>query len=160
VPENLLGLLKLCLLALLYLFFLRVLWAVWSEVRGPKTVRAASGPTTGQQPRVIKAGRAGRRGRGQVTKLVVTEPVARKGMAFDLGPELTLGRAAGCQVALSDDTYASQLHARVFQREGETYVEDLGSTNGTYVNGVRVTAPTPVRKGDSLQVGSTLLEVL
>jgi pSer/pThr/pTyr-binding forkhead associated (FHA) protein len=39
-------------------------------------------------------------------------------------------------------------------------VEDLGSTNGTYVNGVRVTAPTPVRKGDSLQVGSTLLEVL
>jgi pSer/pThr/pTyr-binding forkhead associated (FHA) protein len=63
-------------------------------------------------------------------------------------------------VALPDDTYVSQLHARVFQRSGETYVEDLGSTNGTYVNGHRVSAPTPVRRGDSLQVGSTVLEVV
>ena len=45
-----------------------------------------------------------------------------------------MGRAAGCHIALPDDTFVSQLHARVFERSGQVYVEDLGSTNGTYVN--------------------------
>ena len=154
MPENLLGLLKLCLLALLWLFFVRVLWAVWAEVRGPKPAKAA-GPG-GQKTKPPK----GRGRSAPATRLVVDQPVAKKGITFDLGPELTVGRAAGCQIALADDTYVSQLHARVFERSGQVYVEDLGSTNGTYVNGHRVSAPTPVQKGDSLQVGSTVLEVL
>jgi pSer/pThr/pTyr-binding forkhead associated (FHA) protein len=60
---------------------------------------------------------------------------------------------------MSDDTFVSQLHARVFQRESQAYVEDLGSTNGTYLNGNRVATATPLRRGDRLQVGSTVLEV-
>jgi hypothetical protein len=157
VPENLLGLLKLCLLALLYLFFLRVLWAVWSEVRGPKVARAGNG--TPANPPKVRTPWLRSRG-GPATRLVVEQPIGKKGTIFDIGPEITVGRAAGCQIALPDDTYVSQLHARVFERSGQVYVEDLGSTNGTYVNGHRVSAPTPMHKGDSLQIGSTLLEAL
>ncbi len=154
MPENLLGLLKLCLLALLYLFFLRVLWAVWAEVRGPKAAKAANGngaKTKGSRLR----GRA-----GPATRLVVDKPSTQKGTSFEIGPEVTVGRAAGCHIALPDDTFVSQLHARVFERSGQVYVEDLGSTNGTYVNGHRVSAPTPMHRGDSLQVGSTILEAV
>ena len=154
MPENLLGLLKLCLLALLYLFFLRVLWAVWAEVRGPKAAKASNGSGgKTKAPRLRSKG-------GPATRLVVDKPVAQKGASFEIGPEVTVGRAAGCHIALPDDTFVSQLHARVFERSGQVYVEDLGSTNGTYVNGHRVSAPTPMHKGDSLQVGSTILEAV
>lgn len=155
MPENLLGLLKLCLLALLYLFFLRVLWAVWSEVRAPRPVPQGAGASPGGKVRSPR-----RRGRdAPATRLVVVEPTARAGTAFSLGHELTMGRAAGCHVALPDDTYVSQLHARVFERDGVSFVEDMGSTNGTYVNGNLVSSPVPLRRGDRLQVGSTVLEV-
>jgi pSer/pThr/pTyr-binding forkhead associated (FHA) protein len=151
VPENLLSLLKLCLLALLYLFFLRVLWAVWNEIRAPKEERAITPKQTRSDRRkaVVPAGR-----------LVVLEPASQKGTMFDLGSELTVGRAAGCHMSLPEDTFVSQLHARVFDREGQIYVEDLGSTNGTYLNGRRLTAPTPMRTGDNLQIGSTKLEAI
>ena len=69
-----------------------------------------------------------------------------------------MGRAGGCQITL-DDTYVSQLHARVFRREGQLYVEDLGSTNGTYLNRKKVTAPIAIRKGDRLQIGKTVMEL-
>jgi FHA domain len=152
LPENLLNLLKLCLLALLYLFFLRVLWAVWAEVRMPKVVATAPAPAAGREkPRKVRA-------KDRVGHLSVVDPKDRAGTLFDIGPEITIGRATGCAVSVPDDTYVSQLHARVFQRDGLTYVEDLGSTNGTYVNGMRVTTAVPVRRGDRVQVGSTILE--
>jgi pSer/pThr/pTyr-binding forkhead associated (FHA) protein len=152
VTDSLLGLLKLCLLALLYLFFLRVLWAVWTEVRGPKMAKGPA-PTSS-----ATKGKAPKR-RDVASRLTVTDPKPLRGAAFDLGAEVTVGRGGGCQIALPDDTYVSTLHARVFQRDGQAYVEDLGSTNGTYVNGGRVTSPVPLRRGDRLQVGSTVLEV-
>ena len=154
MPENLLGLLKLCLLALLYLFFLRVLWAVWAEVRGPKAAKAANGNGAKTKGSRLRS-RA-----GPATRLVVDKPSTQKGTSFEIGPEVTVGRAAGCHIALPDDTFVSQLHARVFERSGQVYVEDLGSSNGTYVNGHRVSAPTPMHRGDSLQVGSTILEAV
>jgi len=58
-----------------------------------------------------------------------------------------------------DDTYASQLHARVFQRDGVVYVEDLGSTNGTYLNRNKVSGPMVFQRGDKLQIGNTVLEL-
>ena len=153
MPENLLGLLKLCLLALLYLFFLRVLWAVWAEVRGPKPAKVNGSAGKVKTPRLRSRG-------GPATRLVVDRPLTQKGTSFDIGAEATVGRAAGCHIALPDDTFVSQLHARVFERSGQVYVEDLGSTNGTYVNGHRVSTPTPMHRGDSLQVGSTVLEAV
>nr|MDQ2754925.1 FHA domain-containing protein [Actinomycetota bacterium] len=81
------------------------------------------------------------------------------GQVFDLGDELTVGRAPGCGVSLPEDTFISQLHARVFRRDGDLYVEDLGSTNGTYLNGKRLSAAVALRRGDHLQVGKTVLEL-
>jgi pSer/pThr/pTyr-binding forkhead associated (FHA) protein len=164
MPESLLRILQFLLLALLYLFFLRVLRAVWAEVASPREV------TGGPAPVPARAGRGSPRDRlpaapkGTPQRLRVVEPAARKGQAFDLAEELTVGRAAGCQVRV-DDTYASQLHARIFRRDAELFVEDLGSTNGTYLNRrgtqnkEKVTGPLPLKLGDRLMIGKTVLEV-
>ncbi|MGI8493627.1 MAG: FHA domain-containing protein [Acidimicrobiales bacterium] len=153
---ELLTFLKYIFLALLYLFFLRVLRAVWTELREPKAVAAVAVQAA------APLSEAPRRGRGRPNKplrLVVREPKEGSGQAFELGEELTIGRAPGCGISLPDDTFVSQLHTRVFRREGDLLVEDLGSTNGTYLNGKRVSAPVRLRRGDKLQVGKTVLEL-
>jgi hypothetical protein len=153
VPDQLLNLLKIFLLLLLYLFFVRVLRAVWAEVQPPKPA-AAPVKKHSKQTRRLPARRSG----GGPAVLRILLPPELKGRTFPLGEEVTLGRAAGCQVTI-DDTYASQLHARVFQRDGVTYVEDLGSTNGTYLNRTKVTGPMVFQRGDKLQIGNTVLEL-
>lgn len=150
MPEPLLQVLKLCLLVLLYLFFLRVLRAVWSEVNGPRVVAT---PTRREKRPAER-----RRGKGRSTHLAVVEPADQRGRTFDLGGELTVGRAAGCQITL-DDSYASQLHARLFVKDGILYVEDLGSTNGTYLNTRKVSGPMAMKHGDRLKIGATVMEV-
>jgi hypothetical protein len=165
VPSSLLALLKLIFLGLLYLFFLRVLRAVWIELREPRTVQVAGGAPPPPAPAApVRAPRGRRRGgdassRGRADNLVVVEPEARRGTTFQLGDELTVGRALGCGVALPDDTFVSQLHARVFRRDGALFVEDLGSTNGTYLNNRQVSTALQVRRGDRLQFGKTVLEL-
>jgi pSer/pThr/pTyr-binding forkhead associated (FHA) protein len=151
VPESLLAILKLCALALLYLFFFRVIRAVWAEVRTPAVVAA---PAPAQAPARRPARPEGR----SSAKLTVVEPPALAGRTYGLGQELTVGRAAGCQITL-DDGYVSQLHARIFARDEAFYVEDLGSTNGTFLNSEKVTAPVAMRRGDRLRIGSTVMEL-
>ncbi len=163
MSEQLLTVLKLCLLALLYIFFLRVLQAVWSEVRGPRPTQPGRPQKADRQPRngrnLVAAIPTRRQTAAPVgSKLVMVEPPEIAGTSFEVGDELTMGRSAGCQITL-DDTYVSQLHTRVFRREGRYFVEDLGSTNGTYLNRNKVAAPTPVNPGDRIQVGSTVLEL-
>jgi pSer/pThr/pTyr-binding forkhead associated (FHA) protein len=155
MPEPLLAVLKLLCLALLYLFFLRVLRAVWAELRPPPPAPPPAPPAPPRRREPVPAGRNRRKGAGH---LVIVAPSDQKGRSFDLNGELTVGRAAGCQVAL-EDNYVSQLHARVFTRDGTVWVEDLGSTNGTYLNDQRVSSPLAVRRGDQLKVGSTVLEL-
>jgi hypothetical protein len=160
ISEQLLTILKYVLLALVWLFFLRVVRAVWVEVRGTRVLAAGNGSA----PAADHERRRGRRRRERPVKpvklrLAVVEPKELRGRWFPLSDEVTVGRAPGCAVALPEDTFTSQLHARVFLRDGRLYVEDLGSTNGTYLNAKRVTAPTPLRRGDRLQVGRTVLEV-
>ena len=152
MPESLLTILKFCFLALLYLFFVRVLRAVWAELNPPRVQAAAPARQRGRS-----RGAASRS--GPPTKLKVVEPAESRGRTFELGDELTVGRAAGCQVSLDGDTYVSQLHARVFRRDGQVYVEDLGSTNGTYLNRKKVSGPMVVRRGDRLQIGKTVMEL-
>jgi pSer/pThr/pTyr-binding forkhead associated (FHA) protein len=153
MSEQLLTILKFALLALLYLFFLRVLRAVWAEIRGPRvSTRRQQAAAVSQVAPSRKARKMGE------PHLLVVEPVAQRGRTFSLGQELTVGRAAGCQVTL-DDTYVSQLHARVFARDGQYLVEDLGSTNGTYLNRARVTGSIVMKRGDRLQVGNTVMEL-
>jgi pSer/pThr/pTyr-binding forkhead associated (FHA) protein len=153
MPDQLLNLLKLFLLLLLYLFFLRVLRAVWAEVNPPKVVEAPAKPKREKGARRAAASRK----HGPLALRLVAPPEV-KGRSYPLTQEITVGRAAGCQVTI-DDTYASQLHARVFLRDGQVYVEDLGSTNGTYLNRRKVTGPMQVQRGDKLQIGNTVLEL-
>jgi len=179
VPENLLTLLNYLLLILLYLFFARVLWTVWSEVKSARSAKApdpspvgavAAPPPAAAKPgkpaKPVKATKADRKrsqakgARGlPATRMIVLQPPELAGATYGLGEELTVGRAAGCKVSLPNDSYASNLHARAYQADGLTFVEDLGSTNGTFVNGERISAPTAVKVGDRVQVGATVLEL-
>jgi pSer/pThr/pTyr-binding forkhead associated (FHA) protein len=155
MDEQLLTILKLCLLALLYLFFFRVLRAVWAEMRGPKLVTATPKGAAKAAKRVEREQRRA----PTPPQLAIVDPPALRGRTYPLGDEITVGRAAGCGVTI-DDTYASQLHARVFQRDGQLFVEDLGSTNGTYLNRSKVHGPQALRRGDRLQVGNTVMELV
>lgn len=157
MPDSLLTILKFCFLALLYLFFMRVLRAVWAEMKAPPP--AAAVPAAAPQAPASRGGvgQGGRSARGG-GRLRVIEPAETKGQIYELADELTVGRAGGCQITL-DDTFVSQLHARVFRRDGQLFVEDLGSTNGTFLNRKKVTAPIAIRKGDRLQIGKTVMEL-
>jgi len=161
MSEQLLNILKFCLLALLYLFFFRVLRAVWVEVNPPKALeRSGAGGGGAPVPTGAPAdGGSKRKGRKVPTQLVVVEPADQRGRTWPLAAEMTLGRAAGCHVAIPEDTFASQIHARIFSRDGQTWVEDLGSTNGTFVNRAKVAAATAVRRGDLVQIGNTVMEL-
>jgi pSer/pThr/pTyr-binding forkhead associated (FHA) protein len=150
VSDGVLTILKFCLLALLYLFLARVVWTVVSEFR---SVPVAAPPAPPPAPAPAKA-KAPRRS----WRLLVVAPPAASGRAFDVNGELTIGRAPGCEISIPDDTFVSNVHARVFERDGDVFVEDLGSTNGTLINGAALTATVKLRKGDRIQAGQTVLE--
>ena len=82
-----------------------------------------------------------------------------RGTIVPLGTSSVLiGRAPGCTLVLDDD-YSSSRHARIFPQNGQWFVEDLGSTNGTFVADQRVEAPTPVPTGTPVRVGQSVLEL-
>ena len=156
VSDQLLLVLKLCLLALLYLFFFRVVRAVWAELRPVPQIPA--GTTT---PPVVAPTRKRRKESGDAVRsrqLVVREPIELSGKAWALAGEVSIGRAAGCQVTI-DDTYASQIHARIFNRDNQWQIEDLGSTNGTWLNRHKVAGPMVIKPGDVVQIGNTVMEM-
>jgi pSer/pThr/pTyr-binding forkhead associated (FHA) protein len=138
---------------LLWLFFMWVVRAVWVEVR-PLSRRRRR-----RDEKRVAAGDTERPRRGKRLRLHVVRPEDRVGRAYDLDDEVTVGRAAGCGVSIDYDTYASNLHARLFRQNGNLWVEDLGSTNGTWVNTRRIGERTQLDKGDLLQVGGTVFEI-
>jgi pSer/pThr/pTyr-binding forkhead associated (FHA) protein len=174
MTDQVLDILKLVLLALLYLFFARVLWAVWSEVRQPANARSAtdfaqqpqqapSSPAaspTGPPP--VQPGKrstkAARGRRGTPARLIILEPKERRGTTFAIATEVGIGRDGDNTVVVTDDEYISGHHAKVSLTEGNVIVHDLGSRNGTYLNGTRLTKPHSVHTGDRIQVGYTVLE--
>ena len=151
MSDSVLTILKFCLLALLYVFLLRVVFVVARELRGtPEPVVA---------PVVAPPSPPAKGAKRRPWKLVVVEPPAERGKAFVINGEATIGRGGGCNVPLSFDTFVSQVHARAQERDGKLWIEDIGSTNGTIVNGAKIEAARRVNKGDRVQVGETLLEV-
>src|SRR5438094_6622103 len=148
MPESLLTILKFFFLALVWLFFLRVLRAVWAEISRPApTLTAATGSAPAPAPR--------RRDGAGVARLTVVAPDELRGRSFDLSDqvgELTLGRADSCGITLPDKT-VSHLHARFYRRDGRVFLEDLGSTNGTYLNAKKLSRPVAVQRGDRITIG-------
>lgn len=147
MPEAVLDILKYFFLFLIFLFLARAVKAMFLEISGPRPQRG--GPPAPAVPAPRSAGRA-------PDKMAVTAPDA-KPRSFDIGDELIIGRADKCHVVISD-SYASQIHARVFRRQDAVYIEDMGSTNGTYLNRRKVTAPLQVNRGDSARIGKTEME--
>ena len=144
-------------IVLIFLFFLRVLRAVWVEM-SPATIRKSRWERR-QEKATVRAASERPRGRRRQLYLKVVEPAEQAGRTYDLDDELTIGRSPGCGVPLGDDIYASTLHARLFRHNDQLWVEDLGSTNGSYVNAERIAQAVRLGKGDLLQVGSTVFEV-
>jgi len=153
--QNLLRALEILVVVLIWLFFLRVIRAVWVEVRPPRRRRRRKGETDFQaaESPVEQRGR-----RGNKNRLKVIEPGDLRGSVYELPDEVTVGRAIGCGVQV-DDAYTSNIHARLYRRDGSLWVEDLGSTNGTWVNAERIGGPARLGKGDLVQVGGTVFEV-
>jgi hypothetical protein len=151
VPPFVLTVLKIALLVLLYFFIWRAVRTVVSDLYGPREARRSRGRPA--QPKARAAGR------GKLpTKVFVLDEKGRKTATHRLNGTLQVGRAPTCQIRL-DDNYISQLHAKISDRNGAWVVEDLGSTNGTYLNQRKVTAPTQISAGDRIRVGKTVLEV-
>jgi hypothetical protein len=154
MSEAVLTILKFCFLALLYLFLARVVRVVVLELRSPAVEPAGS---------VAAPPARGRDRRGEdrgALRLRLLEPSPRKGEVIPIPAEVTVGRGGGCGIVLVDDTYVSTLHARLYQQNSQLFVEDLGSTNGTFVNGKQVTAATRLKRGDQVQFGQTVAEVI
>ena len=151
MPALVLDLLKYVFLAVLYIFVARAVKAVYLELRP-----ARGRPATGDRRAPPAAAPASSRSKKSPRKLAVIEGDL-KGQAFDLQDELTVGRADKCHVVLND-TYVSQVHARIFAKGDTFMVEDLGSTNGTYLNRRRVTSPAELQRGDRVKIGKTVLE--
>jgi pSer/pThr/pTyr-binding forkhead associated (FHA) protein len=148
MPHALLHLLRYFLLGLLWLFFLYAARMVFVEMRRSRGDKAAA-----PAPAPVGSDRS------VSLRLKVIDPPHRRGRVFELGEEVTVGRSPGCAVSLEDDTFASSIHARVFRRNGELWLEDLGSTNGTWLNNDRVAGLERLQRGDRVKVGSTILEV-
>jgi pSer/pThr/pTyr-binding forkhead associated (FHA) protein len=153
VPDLVLELLKYVFLVVLYIFVARAVRAVYLELRpagSTRSPRQQSAPAPARPP--------SRRAKKAPKKAAVVEGGNLKGKSFDLGSELIVGRAEKCHVVL-DDTYVSQMHARIFAKDDVYMLEDLGSTNGTYLNRQKVTSPTEVQRGDRVKIGRTVLEM-
>jgi hypothetical protein len=161
VSELALTLARFTFLGLLWLFVIFALIALRRDMRGetPRPadsgVGASRGSRTGRSPR---SGRTSRRSKVKGTRLVVVEgPLTGTEVPLE-GAQVTLGRAPDSTIVIDDD-YASSRHARIYESEGAWVVEDLGSTNGTWLDRTRLTTPTVLPVGAPLRVGRTTLVI-
>src|SRR5262249_13191901 len=161
MPEIVLTVARYGFLVLLWIFVFTVVGVIRRDlfagarssrlVAAPRGVGAARG-TGSARPAKVKRGRAAR-------QLVVTEgALAGTRLTLREAP-ITIGRAEDCTLVITDD-YASARHARLFPRDAQWHLEDLGSTNGTYLDGAKVSVPTPVPLGVPIRIGrSTFFEL-
>jgi pSer/pThr/pTyr-binding forkhead associated (FHA) protein len=154
-----LTIIRVAFLAVLWLFVIAAIGVVRTDLLGGPSTTARRGKVRqAQAPRQARPARPPRAGRGSPRVLVVTAG-ALKGASLDLAQQqITLGRANDATLVLNDD-YASSRHARIFPQDGQWIVEDLGSTNGTYLDRQKVTRPMPVPLGVPIRIGKTVLEL-
>jgi hypothetical protein len=154
-----LTIIRVAFLAVLWLFVIAAIGVVRTDLLGGPSATTRRGKARqAQAPRQGRPSRAPRPGRGSPRVLVVTAG-GLKGTSIDLAQQqITLGRANDATLVLNDD-YASSRHARIFPQDGQWIVEDLGSTNGTYLDRQKVTRPMPVPLGVPIRIGKTVLEL-
>lgn len=135
MPDLILALLRIIFLGLVYLFVWQVARAIGSHL-----------------------GISVRRKRKEGSRVLFVRSESQQGREFEVNDVVVLGRSDETDVVL-DDPYASEFHMRLVSQENGIMLHDLGSTNGTYVNGRRVAAPTELKRGDTIQVGKTVMEI-
>jgi hypothetical protein len=149
--EEALLLLKILFLVLLYLFIWRIVRSAARDVRMPQesfVLAPGSVPGLGSQEPNFDTGKV----------VVVKSPALDEGEEWQLNSApLTFGRGTQNDVQLQRDEYASSKHAKIEPRRDGVWVEDVGSTNGTYLNGIRLTRPKRLTPGDILRIGETEL---
>ncbi|MFC8033423.1 FHA domain-containing protein [Streptomyces griseoincarnatus] len=168
MSELTLTVMRLGFLAVLWLFVIVAVQVIRSDLFGTRVTQRGARREAGRQQanrqappqqRQQSGGGGGRRGRNTPTKLVVTEGTLTGTTVALQGQTITLGRAHDSTIVLDDD-YASSRHARIYpDRDGQWIVEDLGSTNGTYLDRTRLTTPTPISLGAPIRIGKTVIEL-
>jgi pSer/pThr/pTyr-binding forkhead associated (FHA) protein len=167
MSELTLTVMRLGFLAVLWLFVIVAVQVIRSDLFGTRVTQRGSRREAGRQqqaarqapPQQRQQSGSGRRGRNAPTKLVVTEGTLTGTTVALQGQTITLGRAHDSTIVLDDD-YASSRHARIHpDRDGQWIVEDLGSTNGTYLDRNRLTTPTPIALGAPIRIGKTVIEL-
>jgi pSer/pThr/pTyr-binding forkhead associated (FHA) protein len=151
-------LIRLAFLAVLWLFVIAAVGVVRTDLFGPSRSSRPRRQRKQAAPKAPKPVRPARQPRGAPQQLLVTAG-ALSGTTIGLkDQQITIGRANDATLVLNDD-YASSRHARLFPQDGQWIVEDLGSTNGTYLDRQKVTQPTPVPPGVPIRIGKTVLEL-
>ena len=154
MSELTLFLIKISYLAILWIFVLSAISVVRSDIfsaRMPATAREAAAPKARRQPKQKAR-------KGSPTHVLVVDG-ANKGERADLTEApILIGRGADAAIRLDDD-YVSTRHARIASSGDQWFVEDLGSTNGTYIGTVRITQPTTITLGTQVRIGKTILEL-
>jgi pSer/pThr/pTyr-binding forkhead associated (FHA) protein len=154
MPPIFLLIVKIAFLIVLYLFVARAVRAVLLDVYGPRADKPPG--RRKQRNRQQSAPRPARTSRKMPRELVVNDLDGKRNVP--LRDSVTIGRAASCDLVVSDN-YVSNVHARIFAKDGAYWLEDLGSTNGTYVNRGKVSVPVAIGPGDEVRVGKATLEL-
>ena len=139
--------LKFGFLIVLYLF---LLWVARSALKEVRSTTAPAPEATGFHP----VGPGGREPGTDASLVVLKGGGLEAGERFDLFGGLTIGRSTECDVRI-EDRFASGVHARLFSRSGGYYVEDMGSTNGTFLNGAQLSGESPLTDLDEVRIGDT-----
>jgi len=163
MSELTLTIIRLGFLAVLWMFVLTAVSVMRSDLFGRRTVsrpqaRRGQNAPPARPARQEKPPKPSKGRRGVPSTLVVTQG-ALSGTTVRLADQpVTLGRSQESTIVLDDD-YVSGRHARFYPRDGQWLVEDMGSTNGTYIDRTKVTSPTPVKIGMPVRIGKTVVEL-
>jgi pSer/pThr/pTyr-binding forkhead associated (FHA) protein len=154
VSELTLTLIRFAYLAVLWIFVIAAISVIRSDMFGARVSRQEMS----QERRARRKSRPAKPRRGDPTQVVIVEG-GNKGETVSLdGAPLLIGRGTDAAIRLDDD-YVSTRHARIVSSGDQWFVEDLGSTNGTYVGSRRITQPTVVGVGSQVRIGKTVLEL-
>lgn len=157
MSELTLFLIRFAYLAILWIFVLSAVSVIRSDMFGARVPETARGAAPARTKTKAKA-KAPTKRRGSPTHLIVVEGDNTGARAELSEAPLLIGRGSDAAIKLDDD-YVSTRHARVAASGDEWFVEDLGSTNGTYVGSVRITQPTTIGLGIQVRIGKTILEL-